>query len=185
MAYDQAPHTGEYNPFYQGYVSRVPAGDIVAILATQIDDTTALLRELTDEQAGFAYAPQKWTIKQVIGHLTDAERVFAYRALRFARADQTPLATFDENLYAGNAASDQRPLASLIAEMNAVRRATVALLAHLPEEAFTRGGPASGMFVSVRALAWIIAGHELHHRAILAERYIDNPALRRASPSAS
>jgi uncharacterized damage-inducible protein DinB len=172
MAYDQRPEAGEYNPYYERYISRVPAGDIVAILATQVDDTMALLRELSDERALFAYAPGKWSIKEVVGHVIDAERVFAYRAMRFARGDQLPLQTFDENAYVPAGAFDSRPLVSLAAELNAVRRATVALLAHLPHDAWLRGGPASGMHVSVRALAWIIAGHELHHRGILSERYL-------------
>lgn len=175
MPYVERPQSGEFNEFYGKYIARVPEGDIIAILATQVEDTLAILRDLTDQQALHAYAPGKWTVKQVIGHIADAERVFAYRALRFGRGDQTPLATFEENLYAGAGDFNARPLATLMAELVAVRRATVALLAHLPEQAFTRGGPASGMFVSVRALAWIIAGHELHHRAVLTERYLAAP----------
>jgi hypothetical protein len=173
MAYDQPPVSGEYNEYYGKYIQRVPAGDIVAILATQVDDTLALLRDLTEPQAQHAYAPGKWTIKEVIGHVIDAERIFAYRALRFARGDRTPLATFDENFYVPAGAFGDRPLANLAAELSAVRRATVALLAHVPADAWMRSGPASGMDVSVRALAWIIAGHELHHRAIVVERYLD------------
>jgi uncharacterized damage-inducible protein DinB len=173
MAYDQPPTSGEYNEYYGKYVARVPSGDIVAILATQLDDTLTLLRNLTEQQALHAYAPGKWNVKEVVGHVIDAERIFAYRALRFARGDRTPLATFDENAYVPEGAFTARPLASLAAELAAVRRATVALLAHLPADAWTRSGPASGMDVSVRALAWIIAGHELHHRAILADRYLE------------
>jgi uncharacterized damage-inducible protein DinB len=176
MAYEQAPQSDEYAPYYAPYVARVPGGDIVAILATQIDDTIALLRELTDEQAARAYAPGKWSIKQVIGHIADAERVFSYRALRFSRADEAPLPGFDEKVYADAGRFDERPLASLIAELAAVRRASVALLAGLPADAWTRTGTASDTRVSVRALAWITAGHELHHREILATRYLAEPS---------
>lgn len=172
MAYDQQPGRDEYSEYYHKYVARVPEGDVVAILATQIEDTITLLRNRTEEQALSAYAPGKWTIKEVIGHLSDVERVMSYRALRFARADATPLPGFDENTYAPAGEFNNRPLASLLAELAAARRATVALFAGLPDDAWTRSGPANNVSVSVRALAWIIAGHELHHRAILAERYM-------------
>jgi uncharacterized damage-inducible protein DinB len=172
MAYDQRPEPGEFESFYQPYISLVPPGDIVALLATQLDDTTAMIRELTDRQALHAYAPGKWSIKQVIGHVADAERVFAYRALRFARGDATPLAGFEENSFAAAGDFDARPLASLIAEFAAVRHASVALFAGLPEDAWTRAGTANDQHVTVRALAWITAGHELHHRGILSSRYM-------------
>lgn len=173
MSYDRKPGHDEYAEFYRKYVERVPDGDIIAILATQIEDTLAVVRDLTEQQALHAYAPDKWSVKQVIGHITDTERVFSYRMLRFARMDTTPVASFDENEYAANAMSDARPLASLIAELAATRRSTVALLAGLPADAWTRTGPASGYDVSVRALAWISAGHELHHREILGSRYLN------------
>jgi uncharacterized damage-inducible protein DinB len=173
MSYDQRPDNTEYAEFYAGYVALVPEGDIVAILATQLDDTFALLRELNDEQALHAYAPGKWSIKEVIGHLADAERVFAYRILRFARADQTPLQGYEENTYVPAGEFDRRPLAGLMAEYAAVRRATVALLAGLPAESWTRQGTANRYPTTVRAMAWAIAGHELHHRKLLAGRYLE------------
>lgn len=173
MSYQERPAETEFAEYYRKYVRLVPDGDIVAILATQIEDTLALVRDLTEQQALHAYAPGKWTVKQVIGHIIDAERVFSYRMMRFARRDTTPLASFDENEYAANAMSDARPLASLIAELSAVRRSTVALLAGLPADAWTRSGPASGYQASVRAIAWITAGHELHHREILSSRYLN------------
>jgi hypothetical protein len=111
-------------------------------------------------------------VKEVVGHLADSERVFAYRALRFARADATELAGFDENHYAANSSFDERPLAEVLREFEAVRAATVALLHGLPGPAWDRRGVANGNPVTVRALAWIIAGHERHHRALLAERYL-------------
>jgi uncharacterized damage-inducible protein DinB len=172
MAHEQRPAQDEYAPYYGGYVALVPAGDIVAILATQLDDTLALLRELSDDQALHRYEPGKWSIKEVIGHVIDAERIFGCRALRFARGDTAPLPGFAENAYVPAGAFDGRPLASLLAELAAVRRATVALLAGLPADAWARGGTASNSRVSVRGLAWIIAGHELHHRDILAARYL-------------
>jgi uncharacterized protein (TIGR03083 family) len=172
MSYEERPATGEYAEFYAKYVERVPEGDIVAILATQLDDTLALLRELTDEQARSAYAPGKWSVKEVVGHIADTERVFAYRMLRIARGDETPLPGFDENEYVPTGNFDDRPLASLLAELVAVRRATVALLAGLPAGAWTRTGTARNAVVTVRGAAWITAGHELHHREILASRYL-------------
>jgi uncharacterized damage-inducible protein DinB len=172
MGYDERPQTDEYAAFYGKYVEKVPDGNIVALLATQVDDTLALLRELTDAQARSAYAPGKWSIKEVVGHIADAERVFAYRALRIARGDTTPLPGFDENMYTPAGSFNDRPLASLLAEFMAVRGATVALLAGLPQEAWTRTGTASNASVSVRGVAWITAGHELHHRQILAQRYL-------------
>jgi uncharacterized damage-inducible protein DinB len=175
MSYEQAPHSSEYAPYYAGYVARVPAGDIVAILATQVDDTLALLRELTDAQSHGRYAPGKWSVREVIGHVIDAERVFAYRAMRIARGDTTALPGFDENAYVPAGRFDERPLASLLAELAAVRRSTVALLAGLPAEAWTRTGTASGTAVSVRGIAWIMAGHELHHREIIVSRYLAAP----------
>lgn len=180
MSYDSRPAAGEFAPFYQPYVDLVPPGDIIAILATQLDDTSALLRELSDQQAMYAYAPGKWSIKQVIGHLADAERVFAYRAMRFARGDETPLAGFDEVPYAAAGEFDQRPLPSLLAELSAARRSTLALLAGLPSQTWTRGGLANDKPVTVRALAWITAGHELHHRRILADRYLEGLFARQA-----
>jgi len=178
MSYEQRPQPGEYLEYYHKYIERVPAGDIVAILATQMDDTITLLRNRTEEQALRTYAPGKWTMKEVIGHIADAERVFAYRALRIARGDATPLEGFDENAYTPAGRFDERPLASLLAELAAVRRATVALLAGLPQDAWTRTGTANNAAVSVRALAWIIAGHEVHHRGILQERYMTEVSAR-------
>lgn len=178
MPYDQRPDPGEYNAYYDRYIALVPAGDIVALLSVQIDDTIALLRDLSDEQALRAYAEGKWTIKEVIGHIMDAERVFGHRALRFARGDATPLPAFDENAYTPAGEFNARPLASLISELTMVRRATVAMYAGLPQHAWVRGGTASESYISVRALAWITAGHELHHRAILGERYLRVEGLR-------
>lgn len=172
MPYHTRPDPGEYNAYYDRYVALVPPGDIIALLTVQLDDTIALLRDLSEEQALHTYAPGKWSIKEVLGHIMDAERIFMGRALRFARGDATPLPSFDENAYTPAGAFNARPLASLISEFTAVRRATVALLAGLSADAWERKGTASNHPVSVRGLAWITAGHELHHRMILTQRYL-------------
>jgi uncharacterized damage-inducible protein DinB len=166
-----APAAGEYAPHYAGYVARVPPGDVLARLRRQITETAALLRPLDAAKAGYRYASGKWSVIEVLGHLCDAERVFAYRTLRIARGDETPLAGFDENVYVPAGAFDRRSIADVAAEFEAVRAATVTLLGGLPQAAWTRWGVASGQRVTVRALAHIIAGHELHHVDVLRTRY--------------
>jgi uncharacterized damage-inducible protein DinB len=165
------PVAGEFIPYYGKYIALVPAGNVADILAAQQDVTHSLLGSLSEKRALHRYAPEKWSIKEVIGHLADAERVFAYRALRFARADSAPLTGFDEKAYVPVADFDRRPLRDILAEFAAVRAATHALIASLDEASWLRQGVANGDGVSVRALALIIAGHELHHRGILRERY--------------
>lgn len=167
----QRPRPDEHSPYYARYIDRVPSGSIVDVLRTQLADTIAPLQELDDAAALFAYAPGKWTVKEVVCHLIDTERVMMHRALRFARGDQTPLPGFDENTYVPAAEANARPLTDLLAELATVRAATIALLSGIPARAWTRTGTANGALCSVRALAWIIAGHELHHRALLQERY--------------
>jgi len=166
------PAPDEYAPYYGTYVSQVPDGDVVATLAAQVDDSLALLRPLSEEQARFRYAPGKWSVKEIVTHLTDAERVFTYRALWFARGAADSLPSFDENAWAPVAEADAVPLDELLDELASLREATVALFAHLPREAWQRRGIASGKGVSVRALAWITAGHERHHMKVLRERYL-------------
>jgi uncharacterized damage-inducible protein DinB len=166
------PSTDEHAPYYARYIALVPDGSIVEILRGQITDTVGLLAGLPDARARHRYAPGKWSVKEVLGHVCDGERVFAYRALRIGRGDATPLPGFDENGFAAHAPFDTRPLADVIAEFESVRGATLTLLGSLDEAAWSRRGVASGHPVTVRALAWIIAGHELHHRAVLAERYL-------------
>jgi hypothetical protein len=163
----------EYAAPLAQYIERL-AGcrDIVAHLAEQGERTRALLAGIPEERAGFRYAPGKWSIRDLAGHLADSERVLAYRALCVARGDQTPLPGFDEVSYAAAAGADRRTLADLVAELAAVRAATVALFAHLDEPALERLGTANQYPISARALAAIIAGHELHHLAILEERYL-------------
>ncbi len=165
------PDASEYAEVYARYVARVPAGDVLDHLARQIADTRAALRALPPERAARRYASGKWSVAEVVGHVADVERVFAYRALRIGRGDETPLPGFDENVYTPAGGFDRRPIADLVDELTTVRAATIALYRGFPAEALARSGTASGQRVTVRALAFLIAGHELHHRAILRERY--------------
>jgi hypothetical protein len=167
----QRPASGDYAPFYAGYVARVPAGDLVALLDTQIDETVALLAGLPGERAAHRYAPGKWSVREVAGHLADAERIMATRALRFARGDTTPLPGFEENAYVAAGDFEARPLSDLVDDLRTIRRATVALFRGLPDGAWARAGTANQARVTVLGLACIIAGHELHHREILQTRY--------------
>ena len=166
------PGTDEYAPFYAGYIAGVPDGELLVLLRDQLAETEALLREFTGARADHRYAPGKWSVKEVVGHMVDAERIFAYRALRFARGDRTPLPGFDENDYVRGSNSAARALPEIAGELRSVRMASITLFAGLSEEALLRRGPANNNEVSVRALAWIIAGHERHHARILRERYL-------------
>ena len=165
------PGADEFAPYYGTYVNKVPEGDVVRYLETQLRETRALLATIPEGRGNHRYAEGKWSIKEVIGHLCDAERIFAYRALRFARNDQSPLASFDENAYVPAGQFDKRTMASLVDEFAQVRDATLALVRTLDETAAGRRGPASGKEVSVRALVYIIAGHVAHHVGVLRERY--------------
>jgi hypothetical protein len=165
------PAADEYAPFYGTYVGAVPDGDITRTLAAQGEAMLTRLASLTEDEAGAAYASGKWTVKEVVCHITDTERIFAYRMLRIARGDTTPLASFDENVYAAACGANDRPLETLLGEFAAVRGATLALLRWLPDAAWTNRGTASGKEVTVRGLAWITAGHALHHERVLQERY--------------
>jgi uncharacterized damage-inducible protein DinB len=167
------PQNDEYVPYYDKYISLVPDGDLVETLRAQIAETLSLLRTIAEERASHRYAPGKWSIKQVVGHMADVERVMTYRALRIARADATPLPGFDENAYVPAANFEARPLASLAHEFAEVRRATVAFLETLEPDAAARRGSANNNEISARALAYIIAGHERHHVKILKERYLN------------
>jgi uncharacterized damage-inducible protein DinB len=170
--YSSAPDASEYIPYYGRYIALVPDGDIIAQLERQVETTTRVLGGLSAEQAEHRYAPGKWSIKEVVGHIADAERIFAYRALRFARGDATPLPGFDENAYVPAGDFGQRSLGELAAELRTVRAATLAMFRGLSDAAMTRAGVASDAPVSVRAVAWITAGHELHHVTLLRERYL-------------
>jgi hypothetical protein len=166
------PAADEYAPYYGSYVRLVPDGPIVETLRNQISETMATLNALPEAKGDHRYQPDKWSIKEVLGHVIDGERIFSYRALRFARRDETPLPGFEQNLYVPAAAFGRRTLRSLLDEFGAVREATVHLYRHLDEEALSRSGIASENRMSVRALAWVIAGHERHHLRVLRERYL-------------
>jgi hypothetical protein len=174
------PSSTEYAPYYEKYISLVPEDDIVAALEGQLGETLAAVRGLPESRGGERHPPYTWSIKEVVGHLTDTERVMAYRALRFARGDATPLPGFDENAYARAAAFDRLPLKELVNEFEAVRRSNVYLFRGLDEAAWSRRGEANGNAVTVRALAYIIAGHGRHHTAILLRRLSAAPVSPKA-----
>jgi DinB superfamily len=165
------PQPGEYAPYYDRYISLVPGEDILNTLDQQRRQTMLLLSGRDDGDGDFRYAPGKWSAKEVLGHVCDTERIFAYRALRISRADATPLEGFEQDDYVRNGPFAHRPLADLVEDFIAVRRATLSLLRNLDEAAWVRRGTANKNEVSVRGLAYIIAGHELHHRRILEEKY--------------
>ena len=166
------PASNEYAPYAATYVSRVPEGDIVDILNRQVPEVMTLLRSIPEPQGDYRYAPEKWSIREMVGHLSDAERVFAYRALRFSRGDRTPVEGFDENTYVASAPFTRASLPDLIDELEHVRKSTIHLFANLDEVAMNRSGPANGIEVTVRALAFIIAGHVYHHMNVLNTRYL-------------
>ena len=165
------PEADEIPPHFVGYIGRVTESDPVAVLATQIDATAALLRGVSETDALKRYAPGKWSVKEVVGHLTDTERIMSYRALRIARGDETPLPGFDEKAYVPPAKFDARSLPDLVADLRTVRAATLALFRTLDADAWRRRGTASGKPISVRALGFMIPGHERHHVEILKTRY--------------
>jgi len=172
------PQTDEYAPYYAKYIALVPEGEIPDILETQLHEMKTLLGPIGEQRAEFRYAPDKWSIKEVLGHISDTERIFGYRILRIARGDQTALSGFEQDDYVREGNFSRRKLTELLEEFTAVRRGTLALLRSFDEQAWTRRGVANQKGISVRALAFITAGHECHHRRILEERYL--PALPRA-----
>lgn len=165
------PERNEAAPYYFAYIDRVPTDDIVGLLEAQLDDTGKFLRNISEERSLHRYAPEKWSIRQLLNHVNDAERVFLLRALWFARGFDSPLPSFDEKVSAGAARADEFPWASHVEEFRSVRLATLAFFRNLPAEAWMRSGVASGNPFTVRALAYILAGHVAHHAAIVRERY--------------
>ena len=166
------PEPNEYESYYGTYVNKVPEGDVLDILERQRREMRQLLGDLPADKANYCYAPGKWSIKEVIGHMADAERVFCYRALRFARGDRTPLSSFDENDFVLNANFAQRSLFDLADEYDAVREGTIQLFRNLNPDAFMRTGTAGEKEFTVRALVYIVAGHDRHHLGLLRERYL-------------
>ena len=166
------PAADEYAPYYGGYVGLVPDGEILVLLRDQLAETEALLREFRGDRGDHRYAAGKWSVKEIVGHIADTERIFAYRALRFARGDRTPLPGYEQDDFVRGANFGARALPEIAGELRSVRMASITLFAGLSEEALQRRGPANNVEFSVRALAWIIAGHERHHARIIRERYL-------------
>jgi uncharacterized damage-inducible protein DinB len=164
------PDSSEYAPFYAGYISKVPDSGPAQLLQEQIAQLEQL-RTLSEDKANHRYADGKWSVKEVIGHIADGERVFSYRLTRIARGDKTPLAGFDENAWAKTAPHGRRPIANVVNEMVAVRRSTLSLIDSLDEASLANTGVANNNPVSARAICWIMAGHTKHHLEILKERY--------------
>lgn len=167
----ERPDWHEYPPFFRRYLAAVPDGDVLELLAAQLDGTLALLRPLDATRAAHRYAPGKWSVKESAAHLVDTERILSGRALRFARGDRSDLPGFDQDAYVAGLDLELRPLPDIVDELAAVRAATLALFRGLPAPALARSGTVNGEPVSVRALAYIIAGHERHHQMLFRERY--------------
>ena len=165
------PEPNEFSSYHVGYISLVPGTDILGTLESQRRQMLIRLSGRDENEGDFRYAPDKWSVKQVLGHVCDTERIFTYRALRIARGDRTPLPGFEQDDYMRNSPFASRPLAEIIEDYIAVRRATITLFRNLDEQAWMRRGIVNNNEISVRALAYITAGHELHHRRILEEKY--------------
>lgn len=173
------PDKMEYVEYFHRYISLVPDGDLLEVLDKQAAETRTLLGPLSENDARFRYAPDKWSIKEVVGHLADTERVMSYRAMCFARGDETVLPSFDENAYVKSSRFNERQLSSLLAELGLVRAATIALFDGLSDDELLRRGRTPAGENSARAQAYMIAGHERHHQQILRDRYLT--ALRAGS----
>jgi DinB family protein len=167
----ERPHPTEHIPYYEEYIALVPEGDVLAILAAQVGEVGAFVRAVPEERASYRYAPGKWSVRDVLGHLIDTERVFGYRAFSIARGETQPLNGYEQDDYATAAAADRARLADLFLEFEIVRRSNLAMFRRLSEEDSRRVGTAAGHPISVRALAYIMAGHIPHHLQILRERY--------------
>lgn len=166
------PDRTEAAEYYFTYIDKVPSGDICRILDAQLPETVAFLRGISETQSLHRYAPGKWSIRQAVSHVNDAERLFVFRAFWFARGFDAALPSFDQDVAASTAGADDRPWSSHIDEFSAIRAASVTFFRSLPPEAWTRRGMASGNPFSVRALAYIVAGHVAHHEGILRSRYL-------------
>lgn len=166
----------EYAPYYSSYVKLVPDGDIIQTLAKQMEKTIGLLLDISDDQAHFRYSSGKWSIKEVIGHMADTERVMAYRLLAIARGDTVSLPGYDEKEYTRHATFDKQSIKDLLQNLNIVRQSTIHLIKGLATEDLLRRGTANNTEITVRALIAIIAGHELHHCNIIRDRYFGNEA---------
>ena len=170
------PRADEFNEYYARYIGLVPDGDIVVTLAREGAATRALLASAPPEKEEYRYAPGKWSLREVVGHLVDTERLFSFRALWFVRGGDGGLAAMDQEAWARSSRAGSRPLAELVEEWGALRRANVLFFGSLSEEEGARRGVASGYGVTVRALAWMIVGHELYHRKLILRDYLGERA---------
>jgi len=166
------PERSEAAPYYFRYINQISSDNIAAVLEIQFEETLVFLPSISEEKSLHRYAPEKWTIRQVLNHINDSERVFLFRAFWFARGFESPLPSYDEKVSADAAAANECSWARHIEEFRAVRLATLAFFRNLPTEAWTRSGIASGSSFTIRALAYILAGHVAHHTAVLRERYL-------------
>lgn len=166
------PEKTEYDPYYETYVSLVPEAEILPALENQIAEIENLFAEISEEKGAFAYAEGKWTIKELVGHLIDGEEIFAYRALRIARADETPIEGFEQDGYIENGEFNKQKLADLVEHFALLRRVNLSFFKNLSETAWQRIGTANNARISVRALAFIMVGHVRHHSNILKTRYL-------------
>lgn len=166
------PAADEYLEYYGTYIKRVPDGDIVESLKQDLSQSVQFLRGIPESKLDHRYAPGKWSIREIVGHLSDAERVFQYRAFRFSRGDETPVPGFEENLYVANSPFSRVSMPDLIAEFESLRRASIHLFENLDAEAMARRGIANNAGISVRAIAYILVGHVIHHIGVMKERYL-------------
>ena len=167
----ERPSPNEYSPYHAGYIALVPDGDVIAMMRAQADELAAIAGRVPRDRETFAYAPEKWSVRQVFGHLGDGERIFAYRALCVSRGDVTPLPGFDENFYVAHANFASRPLSDLTDELLLTRRANVRMFESFDDATWRQTGNANGAPVTVNAIAWIITGHTRHHLNVLRDRY--------------
>ncbi|MEO2077941.1 MAG: DinB family protein [Bacillus sp. (in: firmicutes)] len=168
----QRPLTSEYPEYYVPYVDLVPEGDLLTILNEDLKSTMALFEGISNEEGHFRYAPDKWSIKEVLGHMTDTERIMSYRLLRIGRGDQTALAGFNENEFVEGSQINNQSINDILEDFVATRKATITLIKNMPAEAWSYKGNANNTEVTTRAIGYIIAGHAIHHKKIISERYL-------------
>jgi hypothetical protein len=169
------PAISEYNPKYRRYVDLVPESDICAALEQQLCKTVEFLNQVPAHMADYRYAPDKWTIREVVGHILDTERILGFRLLSFARGDINPLEVADQDLYVRTGGFGGYPLEAWVEQFSLIRKSNIAMVRRLPPEAWERTGTVSGLPISVRAIAYFIAGHERHHLRIIREQYLNHP----------
>ncbi|MEH7247322.1 DinB family protein [Neobacillus niacini] len=166
------PVENEYPEYYLPYINLVPQGDLLQILQENLQEVVNLFEGISEEKAYYRYAPGKWSVKELLGHITDTERIMCYRLLRVGRGDQTPLAGFNENDYVQGSQTNNLSMEAILEDFKAVRNATISLIRNLPAAAWANKGNANGLEITTRAIAYIIAGHQIHHCKIVEDRYL-------------